>query len=159
MRHDPEMPRAAAEYEVKRINELRQRQPNYLEQEFGVADPDSLLALPMHVVGERWLQVHDERWLYRETLRMSNCAQLASDTLGPPLPPERVVGTIVDDSLAYVLYEPQGANRETDVMYRRPPSVLQLHRERGSWWVLVGANSSGALMGVSCNRVPNTRKP
>ena len=110
MQMDPEMPRAVAEYQVKRMTRP-EKFPNYLEMKFGVRDPDSLLALPIEVVAQRWLEVRDERWSYRLAMRMSNCAKIMADTTGMPVPNYRVIGTVVDDTGKTV---PHGATAQEE---------------------------------------------
>lgn len=160
MQMDPEMPRAAAEYQVKRMNVMR-RFPNLLEMQFGVGSADSLLALPIEVVAQHWLEAHDERWSYRLSMRMSNCANAIADTAGMPHPTYHVIGTVVDDTLAYMLFDSRGINsRRADAMHWDPPEIVRLIRTRGTWWVLPGAESSGGLvaMGASCSTAPS-KKP
>jgi hypothetical protein len=160
MQMDPEMPRAAAEYQVKRMS-VREKFPSFLEMEFGVGDPDSLLALPIEVVAQRWLEVRDERWSYRLAMRMSNCAKIMADTTGMPAPNYRVIGTVVDDTLAYMLYSSNNVNsRRPDVMHPALPEIVRLVRTRGTWWVLPTAETSGGLMsmGMACPTV-RPKKP
>ena len=150
MRMDPAMPRAAAEYQVTRMNRSRQSR-NYLLSDFGVADPDSLLALPMEAVAARWLEAHDERAMYREALRLSgSCPVTLGDTL--PAPEYRIIGTVVDDSVAYTLYRQR--DRGMPVVIGAgpfPPKVLQLRQGHGAWWVVPSPDMSGAMgMMVNC---------
>jgi hypothetical protein len=151
MRMDPEMPRAAAEYQVKRMS-VREKFPSFLEMQFGVGDPDSLLALPIEAVAQRWLEVRDERWSYRLAMRMSNCAKIMADTTGMPVPNYREIGTVVDDTLAYMLYSSNNINsRRPDLMHSALPEIVRLVRARGTWWVLPTSESSGGLVSMSMN--------
>lgn len=97
MQMDPDMPRAVAEYEVRRMN-IARKFPNFLEMQFGVGDVDSLLALPLESVAQHWLEAHAERWSYRLAMRMSDCARVMPDTAGMPHPGFHVIGTVVDDT-------------------------------------------------------------
>ena len=158
MRMDPEMPRAAAEYQVKRMNRSRQSR-NYLQSDFGVADPDSLLALPMDVVAARWLEAHDERAVYREALRASgSCPVTAADTL--PAPEVRILGTVVDDSMAYTLFRQTGGSMlSAPGPGLFPPKVLQLRQDHGTWWVVPSPDMGGAMgMAINCATFP-PKKP
>ena len=158
MRMDPEMPRAAAEYQVKRMNRSR-RSVNYLEHDFGIADPDSLLALPIEVVAARWLEAHDERAMYREALRLSGSCPITPGDTAPP-PEYRIIGTVVDDSAAYTLFRPgdRGMPQEPRLgMF--PPKVLQLRQDHGAWWVVPSPDMSGGMaMSIRCETVP-PKKP
>ena len=161
MQMDPEMPRAVAEYQVKRMNVTR-KFPNILEMQFGVGNADSLLALPMEAVAEHWLEAHDERWSYRLAMRMSNCSTIMSDTAGMPHPTYHVIGTIVNDTLAYMLFDSRGPNsRMADAMHWDPPEIVRLIRTRGTWWVFPGSESSGGLvnMSIDCPTTPPSKKP
>jgi hypothetical protein len=73
LRHDPSMPRAVAEYQVKQAaNAFRDFNP--LSYEYAdVPTADSLAALPIDVAAARWLQAKDPRWLMtREMKRESH---------------------------------------------------------------------------------------
>lgn len=154
MRMDPEMPRAVAEYQVKRMNRSPQSR-SYLEHDFGIADPDSLLALPIEDVAARWLEAHDQRAMYREALRVSgSCPATLADTL--PAPEHRIIGTVVDDSTAYTLFsqrDPGDPGMPPEIhLGSFPPKILQLRQGRGAWWVVPGPDMRGAMsMSVQCS--------
>ncbi len=159
MRMDPEMPRAAAEYQIKRMTAVRNF-PNILEMQFGVGSADSLLALPIEIVAQRWLEVHDERWSYRLAMRMSNCAKAIPDTTDMPHPAYHVLGTVVEDTLAYLLYEERGSySRPPDVMHWGSPEIIRLIRTRGTWWVLPSEESSGGLVATSDCSMTTPKRP
>src|SRR2546423_5007249 len=61
MQADPDMSRSVVVYQVKQRAKER-RAMNILRFQFGIGDPDSLLSLPIEVVAERWVEVHDDRW-------------------------------------------------------------------------------------------------
>lgn len=155
MRMDPQMPRAVAEYQVKRMNTARASM-NFLEHDFGVGDPDSLLALPIEVAAARWLEAHDERAMYREARRYSKSCPVAPSDSGPA-PEYHIIGTVVDDSIAYTLFR-QGY-RDMPAEPPSPPKVLQLRRDRGGWWVVPGSDISGVMgLAVSCETI-TPKKP
>jgi hypothetical protein len=134
MSENPKLPRAVAEYEVAQMNEHRGR-ANVLEYEFGISDPDSLAALPASIVAQRWLEVHDPRWQLRKAFERSNCGSAALDSM--PGPAFRVLGTVVADPVAYLLYErdndpPMGP----DNLHGFGPRMLTLRRGMDGWWVL-----------------------
>ncbi|HEY2853727.1 MAG TPA: hypothetical protein VGJ18_12825 [Gemmatimonadaceae bacterium] len=157
MRADSTMPRAVAEYQVQRMKQQSQRY-NFLEYEFGVTDPDSLAAMSPSTVAERWLQVHDRRWGFLQALKRSHCPLSEADSLLPK-PNVRVLGTVVNGSTAYLLYErddePPGDPNE---VRSRGPHMLTLRRDIDVWWVSprIEMNSVG-LMGVSCTVKPGSK--
>jgi hypothetical protein len=67
LRHNPTMPRAAAEYQVKQ-SEILMRDYNPLSDEYAdVPTADSLAHLPVDVAAARWLEAKDPRWLIRKS--------------------------------------------------------------------------------------------
>jgi hypothetical protein len=61
-RWDPAMPLAAAEYQAKQMNDLRNRF-NPLEEDFArVSSVDSLIALPTDEAAARWLEATGPEW-------------------------------------------------------------------------------------------------
>jgi hypothetical protein len=68
LRHDPSMPRAVAEYQVKQAKESY-RDFNPLTYEYAdVPTADSLAALPVDVAAARWLEAKDPRWLMKREM-------------------------------------------------------------------------------------------
>jgi hypothetical protein len=78
LRHDPDMPRAVAEYQIRKMTEARRHVFNWVDHEFaGVADVDALAALSAEESAARWLQARDLRWQSRraaERERARGCA-------------------------------------------------------------------------------------
>jgi len=134
MAGNPKLPRAVAEYEVGQMNEHNGR-TNLLEYDFGIADPDSLAGLPASVVAQRWLEVHDPRWRLRKAITRSNCGSALLDSM--PAPTFRVLGTVVADPMAYLIYE---RDDEPPIMpddiHGPGPRLLMLRRGMDGWWVL-----------------------
>ena len=134
MTMNPKLPRAVAEYEVAQINEHR-GSANFLEYDFGISDPDSLAALPARVVAQRWLEVHDPRWRFRQAIMRSNCGSAVLDSM--PAPTFRVLGTVAADPLAYVLYaRDDDPPPMPDGVHGIGPRILTLRRGMDGWWVL-----------------------
>ena len=151
MRIDTALPRAVAEYQVKQMNAL-ERSQSFLERAFGLADPDSLLALPIEIVAQRWLEIHDRRWMTRQAMRSSNCLS-AGDSLPMAGDVHEVLGTIVRDSLAYLLHQVRDEPSDLYAIYARPALVMILHRSRDTWWVVPRDNLMGTLgVAVRCER-------
>jgi hypothetical protein len=68
--HDPSMPRAAAEYQVKQAKAAF-RDFNPLTYEYAdVPTADSLAALPVDVAAARWLEAKDIRWLMKRQMKL-----------------------------------------------------------------------------------------
>lgn len=132
MRGSSDMPRAVAVYRAKEINENVRLQAHVTDV-LGVSDPDSLMALSIQVFGQRWLEVQDERWMLHESAR--HCGH--GETNPGPLGPYRVLGSVLRDSVAYVLYDP-GTSRvpAVDPQVPRSPRVMVLRR-RGDTWSII----------------------
>ena len=150
MAHDPQMPRAVAEFNARRMNDSR-RSMTFLEYQFGLSDPDSVLSLPVEALAERWLEVHDGRYETRRALRGSPCA-IDPSTVALPEPHYRVLGTVVSDSVAYVLFtNDELPSHLIDDVSSPFPSMLFLRHSQGSWWVLPHTMMGNAVMvGTSC---------
>jgi hypothetical protein len=154
MRMDPQMPRAVAEFEVSRMSD-QQRSMVFLEQEFGTTNPDSLLAIPIDLAAQWWLEVHDGRWSFRRALRASTCPPSVLDRALPE-PKFRVLGTVVADTLAYLLYttDDEPSYRD-DIMHSPPPRILLLRRGQDTWWIVPRVEFNRAVgINVSCSQTP-----
>ena len=149
MSHDPEMPRSVAEFNARRMNDQR-RSTNVLEYQFGLTDPDSVLALPVETLAARWLEVHDRRYQTRRALRASPCA--IDTTFALPEPQYRVLGTVVSDSIAYVLFtNDELPNFPVDGVSSWGPNMLFLRRAHDSWWVLPhNILGNSVMIGTTC---------
>ena len=159
MRADTSMPRVVAEYYVKQSQAVARR-GSWLQQEFGTPSADSVAALPLDSLGARWLEVHDERWLMRRARQSSNCpADTGARAI--PEPKHRILGVIVGDSVAYLVYEYDPSPQfNAAAVYGRPPHIMTLRRDRDSWWVLPRSElfSTMGIM-ISCERLPPKQKP
>lgn len=147
MRMSPKMPRAVAEYQVEQMNEHRGR-TSILDYEFGISDPDSLAALPATAIAQRWLEIHDPRWGFRRAVMESNCGAAALDSM--PAPTFRVLGTVVANPIAYLLYE-RGDDPPVVPGEIRGfgPRILTLRRGMDGWWVVPRVDQSQGMMALS----------
>ena len=115
MKFDPDMPRAAAEYQVKKTNEMRTR--DFLLDEFArVTSVDSLAALSTEQAAARWLEAQGPEWKTELSLRdartapkvdcpeLSDSAKRAMLVRNARMPRATVLGeTERSDSLRYVV--------------------------------------------------------
>ena len=156
MSQDPAVPRAVAEFNARRMNDQR-RSMNGLEYQFGLTDPDSVLALPVETLAARWLEVHDRRYQTRRALRASPCA--IDTTFALPEPRYRVLGTVVSDSIAYVLFtNDELPSFPVDEVSSSAPNMLFLRRAHDSWWVLPrNILGNSVMIGTTCQ--PAATKP
>ena len=151
MKSDTLMPRAVAEYQVQRMKD-RSHDFNFLEMEFGIADADSLAAMSASVVAQHWLEVHDRRWALRAAFKRSHCPMPPADSLPPAH--FRILGTVVDGSAAYLLYQrDDDPPIDLDQVRSFGPSMLYLRHGLDGWWVLprltAGMNMVSGI-GVEC---------
>lgn len=147
MSANPKLPRAVAEYEIEQMTERRSTN-SYLEFEFGIKDPDSLAALPASVVAQRWLEVHDPRWRFRKAAMASNCGSAAVDSM--PAPAFRVLGTVVADPVAYLVYERDDDPPPIPEDIRGfGPRILTLRRAMDGWWVLPRMDTPQGFVALS----------
>lgn len=163
LRHDPSMPRAVAEYQVKQA-EQSFRDFNPLADEYAdVPTADSLAALPIEVAAARWLEAKDPRWVMKRQARSSGeCAQVYDSLLKRPstldsvaasmfmLPRPEVVAVASGgstagsaDSLSYVIFRERyettldstARPRMAVLPMQMSPSVLTMIRTPAGWRV------------------------
>ena len=171
MKFDPQMPRVVAEYQASRSNEQLGRNDWILYQYAGVSSADSLAALPLEDAAARWLQARDPRYQMRRSIEAQRVrCDLPDSTITRlvrmPMTRARVLGTVMADSMAYVLYDEEPVVDEPDarpdsarrrVNHRRasapafsvmPPPVLILRRV-GSRWRIAPGEPFGGWSGFS----------
>jgi hypothetical protein len=163
LRHDPSMPRAVAEYQVKQA-EQSFRDFNPLADDYAdVPTEDSLAALPIVVAAARWLEAKDPRWVMKREARWSGeCAQVYDSLLKRPstldsvaasmfmLPRPEVVAVASGgstagsaDSLSYVIFRERyettldstARPRMAVLPMQMSPSVLTMIRTPAGWRV------------------------
>jgi hypothetical protein len=158
MKHDSTMTRAVAEWQVQRMKD-HSHQQSILEYQFGVADPDSLAAMPLEVVAQRWLERHDPRWGVRAALRASNCQTSVADSL-VPVPKFTVLGIVAKEGTAYLLYErDDDPNVLIDDIRSRGPSMVVLHHRIDTWWVIPRVEMNGISgLAMACSSTIPRRK-
>lgn len=152
MKLDPGMPRAAAEYQVKRMNEVR-RTHNYLLDEFArVTSVDSLAALSTEQAAARWLEAQGPEWKMELSARDSgtapkvDCPELSDSAKralvrSARMPRATILGeTERSDSLRYVvLGEDFGMVHIPDPTVNGPslsPHVITLVNVAGAWKIV-----------------------
>jgi hypothetical protein len=165
LRGEPDMPRAVAEYRVRKQREARARYGDLVAHEFAhVADPAALARLTPEVAAARWLEAQDDRYEIRRQLAARGCRAEPTD---PPLaqPPHRILGTVVRDSAAYVLHEdPEWADAVGRGWAGSGPQVLQLRRAADGRWRIAARHDllrrANTMVGISeCPRRGDARPP
>lgn len=165
LRRNPDMPRVVAEYEVRRIDEHRSDLDPLLSQYARVGSADELARLTPTEVAARFVEANDMRWQIRlamERERKRGCAIPDSvfTSLATGRPPEvRIIGSVMDDSVAYVLHRDRPAPVDSARSPRRaarraanargfviPPNLTTLRSIGAEWRILPGFDSmSGAV--------------
>jgi hypothetical protein len=153
MKSDPRMPRAVAEYQAARTNEAMDQSDRHMHDYAGVDDVDGLAALSPDEAAARWLEAKDPRYMMRQSLAEARTRCNVPDSVIAQLVPlpatmNRVLGTVMDDSLAYVLYtelpspghDPGSPSahgrrraRTSHPFWVMPPPVITLRRIGGQW--------------------------
>jgi hypothetical protein len=175
LQSDSTMPRAVAEYQARRFNETT-RPTDLVAYEYArVPSVDSLAHLSPADAAARWLEARDERWVVRlGMLESRNLGCMPVDSIEAFVaamrpPAEHVVGTVVDDSIAYVLHGParggdamaprtapdsvrpsRAGRRRGAQSYLVPPAITTLRRVGAAWRIVPTPESQVSLMGVSC---------
>jgi hypothetical protein len=140
-----------------------------------VPSVDSLARLSVQDAAARWLEAKDERWSTRRAFaeyQKRGC--LSADSLEAmvqamrPLA-TRIIGTVVDDSMAYVLHEDahmfnsaaaglageRAATTAADDQIAMPPRILTLRRRGGAWRVVPGHQMGGIAVMFSRGGCPS----
>jgi hypothetical protein len=178
MRFDPKMPRAVAEYQAARSNEQSVRNDWLLHEYADVPSADSLAALSAEDVAARWLKAKDTRYMMRRALATHSAEcnlpdSIKAELMDVPAPSYRTIGTVMADSLAYVLYtqdrSPEAARdpvpprrarmKSAEASYVMAPPVLTLRLLDGRWRIAPSfdMSSSGVAM-VACEAHVPSRK-
>lgn len=168
MKSDPKMPRDVAEYQAARTNEAMDQSDWLVRDYANVGNVDTLAALSPKEAAARWLEAKDERYQMRQSLAQARAHCNLPDSLitrlaSLPATTHRVLGTVMDDSLAYVLYaelpsggeKPDSASRRSGRRARMsrafwvmPPPVMTLRRIAGQWRI-APAMPFGAMSGYA----------
>ncbi|MFN2567647.1 MAG: hypothetical protein ABR499_21845 [Gemmatimonadaceae bacterium] len=146
LRQDPDMPRAVAEYQARRMSEATGRALTWVDHEFAdVPTVDSLAALSAEESAARWLQARDPRWTARrnaQVQRERGCpVPLELGRSFPPPVHEIVASVVADSATAYVLHRDATLRRraEPDLdasIHSEGPLVMTLRRRNGRWQIL-----------------------
>lgn len=150
LRYDPQMPRAVAEYQAKKMAEASGGF-NYLAYEYaGIDSVPDLAKLSLMEAAARWLRARGPQWkqelAFQETTRHPppDC-RFSLDSLRAAMaakmkfPEARILGsTVSQDSIAYVLVAPGdspgvASHGRAPYEYDMTPGVVILHRVGDSW--------------------------
>jgi hypothetical protein len=166
---DPQMPRAVAEYEVKKA---RDSYSNFdpVKFEFArVSSRDSLAALPVDEAAARWLEAKDPRWRVsvarKDAVAAGRCAAPVLATPSPQSPPIEILTASVPqagssgpatDTVRYVLFRrsevwgPGVSKDQLDILrVRSTPNVLTLVRRPAGWRIVPAAEFGGLGSGTA----------
>jgi len=172
MKSDPKMPRVVAEYEAARSNGAVASYDAVSEEYANVPNVDSLAALPVEEAAARWLQAQDPRYKMRRSLdaARTRCGlpdSVVASLLHQSTVTQQVLGTVLQDSIAYVLFAerpvqaPEADSARAHSRRRRssrraswvmPPPVLTLRRLGARWRIAPGQPFGGwsGDMSVGC---------
>ncbi|MBM4188998.1 MAG: hypothetical protein FJ206_16995 [Gemmatimonadetes bacterium] len=135
-RMDPDMPREAAEYQVRRMEEEARRYADPTPFEFArVSSASALRALSTAEAAARWLESRDPQWQVRMQFEQAGCPP-PDDLDGVPLPSRRLVGVVEDRrETVYAVYQEERAADDTPAWAGGDVFVMQLRLVRGRWTV------------------------
>lgn len=164
MRRDPDMPREAAEYEIRRLERMRQQYP---ERPFsfylGVDSAAQLERMPIDEMATRWIQGHDPLWQVLEQRRRYNCPPSSGlDSLIALRRPQVYGGVTVGDT-AFVIFRSgwlPAAFYTGDAGDIVLPQVAVLRKGRAGWRIrAVEDLMMGSGLGLMGNTDCPARKP
>jgi hypothetical protein len=165
MKTDPLMPRAVAEYEIRRMERLAkdfdvERTWSYEFAE--IESLDELRKLPTHQLAAKWVKAHDRG--YRSKRDVASCQQGETEALKKkapsvlPKPTYAILGEVLNDSIAYVLkqdgFDGKAWNPLTDVGIIMPPETFILKNVAGTWKILPSVRTMASIVSISCGVEP-----
>ena len=169
MKEDPSMPRAVAEYQVQRMDREAKSFDIRRGWRFEFADVDSLSdlrKLTRDQLAVSWAKAHDP--VYQSRLNKAACDQAARPNSSAPTPgvfPKRtyrILGEVVNDSLAYVLKEDEYDGKIPDPLASVgiviPPETFMLRNVRGTWKLLPFIGRASTMISIDCLPEPAPRK-
>jgi len=168
LRHDPDMPRAVAEYQAMQA-EKQVRRTDWLSHEYAnVHDTATLAGLSPLETAARWLEARDPRYQLRNVGEHSGCPEgFANATLADTaslVPRTVILGEVRRGDTAYVLHR----NPEKTYQVMIGPSVATVVRRARAWRVEANEGLMGSVgmgMIISCESEPanldttRTKKP
>jgi hypothetical protein len=171
MRADPDMPREVAEYQARQAatqtTDFDMLQFTYAR----VASAEELARLTSLEAAARYVEARDQRWMIRlsmerERRRGCNIPDSALVFIEKMRPNDiRVVGSVIDDSVAYVLHKELPPPEDSARIRRRtaraaaagrrlyvePPRLTTLRLTAGEWRILPDLEWGGsAFVGAQC---------
>lgn len=141
LRNNPDMPREAAEYQLRRMREQQRRFADPTPFEFArVSSASALRALTAEEAAARWLESRDPRWQVRMQYEQAGCPAPA-DLAEVPLPRRRLIGVVADgDSTTYALFKEDRGADGAPAWVGGDVSVMELAQRRGRWVVVPRAD-------------------
>jgi hypothetical protein len=169
MKEDPSMPRAVAEYEVQRMRRTEKDFDTRRMWRFEFADVDSLSVLKKLTGDElvlSWVKAHDAVYQSRQNKETCDDAARANRSAAiPGVYPKRayrILGEVVNDSLAYVLKEDEYGgkipNPLASVGVMIPPETFMLRNVRGTWKLLPFIGRGANVVSIECVSEPASPK-
>jgi len=141
LRNNPDMPREAAEYQIRMMREQQRRFADPTPFEFArVASATALRALPVEEAAARWLESRDPQWQVRMQYEQAGCTPPA-DLADIPLPRRRLIGVVSDgDSATYALFKEDRGDEGAPAWVGGDVSVMELALRRGRWVIVPRAD-------------------
>jgi len=158
MRRDPDMPREAAEYEVRRREKLRRQYPERPFRSFGVDSASQVERMLLEELAARWLARHDPLWHVSEQSRIRRCP--ASPVFDSLIVKRRAVvyGTVMGSAdTAFVLFKAPWfpiSEFPTELRENQRPEIAVLLNTPAGWRIranddLLQGSMSGELIGLT----------
>lgn len=166
MRHDPEMPRAVAEYQIAQAERFKSTAGEMLSFEYAnVRDTTMLVRMSALELGARWLEAQDSRYQMRRSAELApDCADKLDTILSsvPAPPPREVLGAVGRGDTVFVLHrDSTSAGDAESVMPFFGTSVATLVLRRGGWRIvpqMTLLREVGSVSGMSFVSIERVRK-
>ena len=141
LRRTPDMPREAAEYQIRMMREQQRRYADPTPFEFArVSSASALRALTAEEAAARWLESRDPRWQVRMQYEQAGCPPPA-DVADIPVPRRRLIGVVADgDSTTYALFKEDRGDDTAPAWVGGDVSIMELTQRRSRWLIIPRAD-------------------
>lgn len=138
IKHQPDMPKAVADYQIAQMKKFASDTNATLRYQFAdIRSVTELAALSTVEAAARMIEAEDIRYKLRLSQEMARCVppyRKATPQIG--VAPDEILGTIVRDSVAYVLHSEGLVSLDSATRARSARRAMQLHSEGREWYSL-----------------------
>jgi hypothetical protein len=136
IKHQPDMPKAVAEYQIAQMKKFASDTNATLRYQFAdIRSVTELAALSTVEAAARMIEAEDIRYKLRLSQEMARCVPpYRKATPQIEIAPDQILGTIVRDSVAYVVHSEGLMSLDSATRARSARRAMQQHSEGRDWF-------------------------